>query len=619
MNPAAARLTARVLGWQLTFTVGSALLLVALAPHFLLLSGPVATAGIQTLSVGVLLGGVLGLARSGWRLRRLRFPLRALTVGSSAIEPHELLELNDEPKHVLAGWTVPSLLCALLSTTLFRPKMVDLSTGLTLCLLGAVIVSAASLPLFGLLRSAFSGALELAPPDKMRDVVEDAERRGLIVERVSRRMIAAVTTPVTFLTLGAVLIVGAHLRRADEQDREETARVLARAALEARPGPVAGAGLQAAIEQGERLGFNARVLDYHQDYGVTRGEDGIVTVVTPLDDGSAEVRFLGTTEGVLGIPLVAIALLVAGLAGLLGTTLGTALSRDLQAATRDIRELGTDAVLSGGTRVVRAARFRMVARLGQAIERLAARFRIFAKAQERSIGARQAAARMRGLFFASVSHDLKSPLNAILGFAELVRQTDLSAGQLESLELIDRRGRELLALIETILDAARVEAGQLSLVLDAAEVPALLEEASVKARDLASTSETEVVASWDPDLPLLRVDPVRIPRALATFMAQALRSTRSGELHVHGSAVPGGVRIDIELPRHDPDLEALLKPNPRPGSTQHRGLALGLRLARSVVELHGGTVEIGERGGVPAVSVLLPEMAHEYGQPLPRQ
>ncbi|HKY35253.1 MAG TPA: HAMP domain-containing sensor histidine kinase [Polyangiaceae bacterium] len=608
MNPAAARLIARVLGWQIAFTLGAVLLLAALAPHFLLLSRPVASEGIETLSLGIVVGGLVGLARSGWRLRRLRFALRALAVGSNAVEAQELLEMSEEPKQVLAGWSIPSLLCALASTTVFRPKLLDLTTGVTLCLLGAVIVAVAALPLFGLLRSAFSGALELAPLDRMRDVVEDAEKRGLIVERVSRRMIAAVTTPVAFLTLGAALIVGAHLRRADERSREETARVLARAALEARPGPVAGAGLDAAIEKGRELGFDARVLTTSQGYAVMRGDDGMVTVVTPLDDGSAEVRFLGTTEGVLGLSFVGVALMVTAIAGWLGTMLGGALGRDLRAATRDVRDLGTEAVLSGGTRVVRAARFRMVARLGRSIEALAGRFRVFAKAQERSIDARQAAARMRGLFFASVSHDLKSPLNAILGFAELVRKTELSPGQLESLDMIDRRGRELLALIETILDAARVEAGQLSLVLDAAEVPALLEEASVKGKDLASSAEAEVIPSWDPRLPLVRVDPIRIPRALATFVAHSLRSTNGGELHIHGSAVPGGVRIDIELPRPDPDLEALLKPNPRRAETQHRGLSLGLRLARSVVELHGGTVEIGDRGGVPAVSVLLPEM-----------
>ncbi len=608
MNPAAARLIARVLGWQLAFTLGSIALLAALAPHFLLLSGAVATEGIETLAIGIAAGGALALGRSAWRLRRLRFALRALAVGSTAVEAHELLDMSEEPKQVLAGWCVPSLHCMLLSTTLLRPKLLDLTTGITLCLLGTVIVAAAALPLFGLLRAAFSQALELSPPDKMRDVVEDAERRGLIVERVSRRMIAAVTMPVAFLSLGAALIVGAHLRRADERSREETARVLARAALEARPGPVAGAGLHDAMQRGRELGFDAAVRGYSQGYGVTRGEDGVITVVTPLDDGSAEVRFLGTTEGVIGLSFLGVALMVTTLAGWLGTLLGTALGRDLRAATRDVRDLGTEAVLSGGTRVVRAARFRMVAKLGRAIEQLAGRFRIFAKAQERSIDARQAAARMRGLFFASVSHDLKSPLNAILGFTELVRKPGLTEGQLESLDMIDRRGRELLALIETILDAARVEAGQLSLVLDAADVPALLEDASMKGIDLASTPDVVIMPSWDPNLPLVRVDPIRIPRALATFVAHALRSTANGELHVHGSAVPGGVRIDIELPRPDPDLEALLKPHPRRAETQHRGLALGLRLARSVVELHGGTVEIGERGGVPAVSVLLPGM-----------
>jgi signal transduction histidine kinase len=608
LNPAAARLIARVLGWQVAFTLGTVLLLAALAPHFLLLNGTVASDGVETLSLGLVVGGLAGLLRSGWRLRRLRFALRALAVGSSAVEPHELLEMSEESKHVLAGWVAPSLVCSLVSTTFFRPKLLDWTTAITLFLLGAVIVSAAALPLFGLLRSAFSGALELAPPDKMRDVVEDAERRGLIVERVSRRMIAAVTTPVAFLSLGAALIVGAHLRRADERSREETARVLARASLEAHPGAIANAGLNAAIEQGRELGFSAKIYDYNQGYGVTRGEDGVVSVVTPLDNGSAEVHFNGTTEGVLGLSFVGISLMVTALSGWLGTLLGSALGHDLRAATRDVRDLGTEAVLSGGTRVVRAARFRMVARLGSAIEALAQRFRVFAKAQERSIDARQAAARMRGLFFASVSHDLKSPLNAILGFTELVRNTELSPGQLESLDLIDRRGRELLGLIETILDAARVEAGQLSLLLDAAEVPALLCEASIKGKELASSTEVEVMPSWDAQLPFVRVDPVRIPRALATFVAHSLRSATGGELHVHGSAVPGGVRIDIELPRPDPDLEALLKPNPRRAETQHRGLALGLRLARSVVELHGGTVEIGERGGVQAVSVLLPEM-----------
>src|SRR5205814_7711666 len=114
-----------------------------------------------------------------------------------------------------------------------------------------------------------------------------------------------------------------------------------------------------------------------------------------------------------------------------------------------VRMLGTEVVLRGSMEIARPARFEVVARLGRAIEVLAERFRVFAAAHERALEARETAQRMRGLLFASVSHDLKSPLNAILGFAEIVGREPLSPAQKESLLLIETRGRELLALIET--------------------------------------------------------------------------------------------------------------------------------------------------------------------------
>ncbi|HEY3256352.1 MAG TPA: HAMP domain-containing sensor histidine kinase, partial [Polyangiaceae bacterium] len=489
--------------------------------------------------------------------------------------------------------------------TLLRPKLVDFSTGMNLALFGVVIVSAASLPLFVVVRSAFLRALELAPPELMREVVEDADKRGVIEERVPRRLVAAVTTPVVFLVFGCALIVGSHLRRADERSREETARVLARAALEPRPGVAAGAGLDDAIQQGEALGFKATVHPWPDEYRLERGDDGAVKVVTPLDEGSAEVRFEGSVVGVLSASFVLVALLGTAIAGGLGVALGKALGEDLRAAVRDVRLLGTDAVLSGGTHVVRAARFRVVARLGMAIERLAARFRVFAQAQERAISARKATARMRGLFFASVSHDLKSPLNAILGFTELVRKSEaLSPGQSESLSLIDRRGRELLALIETILDAARVDAGQLSLVLDLCDVRQLLAEAVAKGKDLGGDRGVEILADVADDVYSLRVDRVRMPRALATFIGHAVRVSESASVHVQVVSEPDAVRFDVEVPGSRVDaqkLEALLDPSPALGPSEHRGLALGLRLARSVVELHGGSVVVSPLSGRGAI------------------
>lgn len=600
MNRSATRLLPRVVGIEFAFSMGSALLVSLLTPYFLLLSGPIAVQGAAALAAGVAVGGTAGAVYAAIRLFRYRYVVRALALGSSAVEPNDLYGLSEEPKHTIAGWLVPSGIGIVAATTVLRPAILDLTTGITLCLLGLVITAAASLPLFVLVRAAFLAALELSPLDAMREVVEEAEKKGQIGQRISRRMLAAITTPVAFLAIGAALIVNAHVRRGHERDREETARVFARAALEAGPGVVRLAGITAATEQGRALGFSARRTDQPADYRVTRGEDGVVTLEAPLDTGGAEVRFNGSTVGILSLSSLLLALLATAVAARLGTTLGTTLAVDLRVATRNIRELGTEVVVSGatsGTRILRSARFQVVAKLGTAIERVAQRFRVFAKAQERAIEARKAAARMRGLFFASVSHDLKSPLNAILGFTDLVRRTEsITAGQAESLDFIQRRGRELLALIETILDAARVEAGQLKLVLDPTETSTFLNSAAQKARDLAPDSDTPVVLEIAPGVPDLRIDRIRMPQALATLIAHGLRTTEASSVRlVANLESEHSLRVEIQLASGDFNafrMEAMLDPNRDPGVTEHRGLALGLRLARAVTELHGGKVEV---------------------------
>ena len=612
MSAAATRLRPRVIGIELGFSLGSAAVVGVLAPHLLLLSGSIAIQGAATLAAGMVSGGIAGCLYVVFRFVRYRYLFRSLAVGSAAIEAQELGELSSEPKRVLTAWLVPSLAGILLSTIFLRPPILDLTTGITLCLLGLVIISVASLPLYVLLRTAFLSALELAPHEIMREVVEEAEHEGLIEQRISRRMLAAVTMPVVFLAIGSALIVNAHVRRGDERDREETARVFARAALEAGPGVVRTAGIETAIERGRALGFSARIEPHEGGYRVSRGDDGMVSLHAPLERGSAEVRFSGSTVGFLGSQSLLVALIATALAGFLGTALGATLARDLRGATRNVRELGTDAVLSGSTRILRSARFRVVADLGGAIDRLAQRFRVFANAQERAIDARKAAVRMRGLFFASVSHDLKAPLNAILGFTELARKMEnVTPGQVESLDLIERRGRELLVLIETILDAARVEAGQLTLVLDPTDVSTLLNEAAQKGRELASDRDAPVVIEISGPNRQLRVDRVRMPTALATFVAHALRTTESPTVRLlASSAKDGRVRIEVEIVSRRfavSRLEAMLDPNRDPEVGEHRGLALGLRLARAVTELHNGKLEVVRRknqGG--ALCITLP-------------
>jgi signal transduction histidine kinase len=613
MNPAASHLVARVLAWQAAFTLFVSGLVAALAPQFLLLHGPLAVRSALAVGAGVLAGGLPTIVIGAIRLRRYRFLLRALAVGSKAVEAHELYQLADEPRRGIVTWFVPSALGIVLGTLLVRPQELDLATAVTLCLVGLVITAAASLPLFVLLRTTIARALMLAPPEVMREVVEDAERLGHIGKRVSRRILTAVTLPVFFTAIGATLIVAAHVRRADERSREETARIVSRAVLEPSTGRSPWLGVEDAVLQARALGFYAYSSRDPSEYRVERGKSGRLVVTTPLDVGSGTMEFSASTVAVLSPTALAISLVATALAAFFGWLLGRALREDLRAATQDVRELGTEAVMGGGRRVVRSARFRVVARLGMAIARLAGRFRVFARAQERSIAARDAAARTRGMFFASVSHDLKSPLNAILGFTEIVRARPVTPGQGESLDLIERRGRELLALIETILDAARVEAGQLALVLDPMDVGVLLEEAVARGRDLGGDREISISVQTAPGIPPLRADRVRLPRAIATFVAYAVRETVGPSMRIVASPEPNGrARIDVEVPSERlqaVELESLLDPSRAPGTTEHRGLSLALRLGRAIVELHGGSIELDRRAGTETFSLHLPTTA----------
>lgn len=613
MNPDASRLVIRVLSWQAAFTLFVSGLVASLAPQFLLLRGSLAVGSSLAVGAGVLAGSLPTLVVGAVRLRRYRFLLRALAVGSKAVEAHELYELADEPRRGIVAWLVPSALGIGIGTLLMRPQELDLATAVTLCLVGLVITAAASLPLFVLLRTTIARALMLAPPEVMREVVEDAERLGHIGKRVSRRIVTAVTLPVFFTAIGATLIVAAHVRRADERSREETARILSRAVLEPSTGLSPWLGVEDAVLQARALGFYAYSSREASEYRVERGKSGRLVVTTPLDVGSGSMEFSGSTVGVLSPTALAIALVATSLAGFFGWLLGRALREDLRAATQDVRELGTEAVMGGGRRVVRSARYRLVARLGMAIARLAGRFRVFARAQERSIAARDAAARTRGMFFASVSHDLKSPLNAILGFTEIVRARPVTPGQAESLDLIERRGRELLALIETILDAARVEAGQLALVLDTIDMGVLLEEAVARGRDLGGDREIAISVQTAPGIAPLRGDRVRLPRAIATFVAYAVREAAGPSMRIVASSAPNGrARIDVEVPseRLQPlELESVLDPARAPGTTEHRGLTLALRLGRAIVELHGGSIELDRRAGTETFSLHLPTTA----------
>jgi signal transduction histidine kinase len=628
---------AMILSTASTFAV-----LALLAPGVLLLEPGVASAVLEESAWTFPTILVIGALTTVIVVRALGPALRALELGEGdapGIDSRFVRRLHALP--VL--WVVKLGIQAIFVWSLslipgVRPSVIDRETQISLVLLTTTVVGATTLPLYVAARALVAQTMEAVPWRIAEAAMRDDEPiafgslprkilqfvSGRSQSRVRGRLANAVMLAVAIVAFGALLLVDAHVRAFEARHRRDDAYALARGVLE----PVAGsggAGRQAAIRVAEQRGYHVELakLDGEGDDAPNAselGQGGVRTSRTRLEDTVATIRFQPTIGGSGLAPYVIVAALAIALAALVGRVIGLAVARDLSGAAREIRLLGTADVLRGVTRVAGPARFSEVAELGQGVEEVAERFREFARGRERMIEARESAQRMRDLFLASMSHDLRSPLNGILGFVELLRKHGLKPAQLESLAIIDRRGRELLELIENILDAAKIEAGRLELSRDWIAPAEILANAVRRGRELALEKGgiVEVRGELQSGLPPLWIDGPRITQAVINLVTNAVKYCDRGVVRVRiargrrdeappsSTPEPGGaegIRIEVEdqgrgIP--EKDLAQIFDAFRQPiRARRHGGLGLGLTMTRALVELHDGTIDVAsspERG-----------------------
>lgn len=606
MNAAAGRLVARVLTLQFFVGLATFLVFVTGAPPLLLLDAREAQGAVSTTLAVAGATQMIALFVTYRRLARVSYVLRALALGSRAFEADELADLARVPAFV----TEVSLgVAGTLSLSTLVPGLradgIDLGTAFALFSFSILVISVAALPLYVLVRNEVSRAMELAPPEVARDVLDALERDDVPRRRVLRQMVAAVVVPISFVAAGAALVAHAHVRAKTAETRVETAVALGRMVAIALPGANPQGGRRDALAVAEAKGFPGRFARGELLYAVRREPDGSVGVSVPVEDGGVVFQ-LDPPPGSLVSPAVLVAsALVLVLALVIGRALGRTLAGDLVVATRHVRSLGSEEVLRGNVRSPGEARFRVVNDLASAIEDLTERFRVFAAAQERAIDARAQSLRLRGLLFASVSHDLKSPLNAILGFCALAAAEPLSLPQLESIEIIERRGRELLALIETILDAARVEAQRLTLARAPTSIATIIDAAVVRGDELGPMDAAPIEVACEEDLPTVGWDGPRIAQAIGALIGHAKRLSPSGGVEVKARREGDAIVFEVRDPStllSVAELGRLLDAQAAQAAPgRHGGLALGLALARALVVLHGGRLGVEPAVGGGAV------------------
>lgn len=219
---------------------------------------------------------------------------------------------------------------------------------------------------------------------------------------------------------------------------------------------------------------------------------------------------------------------------------------------------------------------------------------------------------MKTEFLANVSHEFSTPLQAVIGYSELLLDGidgELSPAQRADIRCVLRSGRELLELVEDLLELARLEGHRRHLCLDRVRLPDLAEGAWEAGRELAEGKALELLFEEDSGCPDVLADVGALRRVLLHLVENAVRYTPSGRVRIRVTPTEGGgaaVWVEDDGPGMQPEvLRAALSGFSTKGGGG--GLSVGLSLAKRLVELHGGTFEIRSVPGQgTAVCVTLP-------------
>lgn len=239
-------------------------------------------------------------------------------------------------------------------------------------------------------------------------------------------------------------------------------------------------------------------------------------------------------------------------------------------------------------------------------------------AQADAVRAREHAERLaqaKSEFLATMSHELRTPLNSILGFSQrLARTAELDERQAAGLEAVQRNGRHLLELINSLLDMSKVEAGQLDLELQPVLLGTLLDQITAGVEPLASEKQLELAVVLPEVEVEAQCDALRIQQIVTNLLSNAIKYTDTGSVTVslRTEARDGEDCAVIEVRDtgigiSEEDQQRLFQKFQQLAPSQTRkigGTGLGLALSNELAQLHGGHIEVRSRPGEGSVFAL---------------
>ena len=234
--------------------------------------------------------------------------------------------------------------------------------------------------------------------------------------------------------------------------------------------------------------------------------------------------------------------------------------------------------------------------------------------------------RVKDQFLATLSHELRTPINAVLGWTQMLRAGIVQGERAKTaLETIERNAMAQQRLTEDLLDVSRIITGKFRLDLQPVDVATVVRETVQGVEPAARVKDVSIGLHFATDVPAVLADPHRLQQAIWNLLSNAVKfNGRGGHVDVH--IVPAGGSVEVRVQDSGVGIASEVLPHIFERFTQadggttraHSGLGLGLAIVRHIVELHGGTVSARSDGLSRGATfcLLLPSAPDESPAPL---